>query len=317
MKAFDDDLRWRVIYHQYLLGSSAQLTANSLFVSKSFVYKIRAIYKRNGNVTRAIRRGKQRLLSARENEILKSMVMTKPELYLDEYKDWLKEITGKQVSISTICRSIIRLGFTYKKLTVIAKQRNEFKRAAFSRSLATISRNMLLFVDETTKDKKRLQRFMGHFFPGHLNTMVGNFVREDRYSVVAALDINGIVATHTVPTAFNTASFNFFMEYFVCPYVGRFALNEPRSVVILDNCRIHDSNKMISLVRDRGGIVLFLPPYSPDFNPIELVFNVAKTYLKRNRHLVSINPKYCLAMAINDVIEHGSEEFFTKCGYVQ
>ncbi len=40
--------------------------------------------------------------------------------------------------------------------------------------------------------------------------MIGNFVREDRYSVVAALDINGIVATHTVPTAFNTTSFNLF-----------------------------------------------------------------------------------------------------------
>ena len=47
------------------------------------------------------------------------MVMTKPELYLDEYKDWFKEITGTQISISTICRSIIRLGFTYKKVKYI------------------------------------------------------------------------------------------------------------------------------------------------------------------------------------------------------
>ena len=63
MKAFGDDLRWRVIYHQFLLGSSAELTANVLFVSKRFVQKIRAIYRRNGNVSRARRRGKQRFLS--------------------------------------------------------------------------------------------------------------------------------------------------------------------------------------------------------------------------------------------------------------
>ena len=100
---------------------------------------------------------------------------------------------------------------------------------------------------------------MGHFFPGHLNSMIGNFVREDRYSVVAALDINGIVATHTVPTAFNTTSFNFFIKHFVCPHIGRFALNEPCSVMILDNCRIHDSNDTINLVRKMGGIILFLP----------------------------------------------------------
>ena len=63
MKAFGDDLHWRVIYHQFLLGSSAELTANVLFVSKRFVQKIRAIYRRNGNVSRARRRGKQRFLS--------------------------------------------------------------------------------------------------------------------------------------------------------------------------------------------------------------------------------------------------------------
>ena len=45
--------------------------------------------------------------------------MTKPELYLDEYKYWFQEITGKQISISTICRSIIRLGFTYKKVKIL------------------------------------------------------------------------------------------------------------------------------------------------------------------------------------------------------
>jgi hypothetical protein len=100
---------------------------------------------------------------------------------------------------------------------------------------------------------------MGHFLPGHSNSIVGNFVREDRYSVVAALGINGIVATHMVATAFNTTSFDFFMEHFVCPHIGRFALNEPCSVVILDNCRIHDSNEAINLVRNMGGIILFLP----------------------------------------------------------
>ncbi len=63
MKAFDDDLRWRVIYHQFLLGSSADLTANVLFVSKRFVYNVRAIYRRSGDVTRLKRKGRQRLLS--------------------------------------------------------------------------------------------------------------------------------------------------------------------------------------------------------------------------------------------------------------
>ncbi len=63
MKAFDDDLRWKVIYHQFLLCLSADLTANILFVSKRFMYNVRAIYRWSGDVTRLKRKGRQRLLS--------------------------------------------------------------------------------------------------------------------------------------------------------------------------------------------------------------------------------------------------------------
>lgn len=100
---------------------------------------------------------------------------------------------------------------------------------------------------------------MGHFYPDHSPAIVGHFVRQDRYSVLAAMDIDGIVATHTIPGAFSTQDFNFAMENMIAPYIGNFALCERRSVVVLDNCRIHDSEDFIQMVRDRGGIVVFLP----------------------------------------------------------
>ena len=73
------------------------------------------------------------------------------------------------------------------------------------------------------------------------------------------MDINGIVATHTVPNAFNTEDFNFALQHFISPSVGRFALGEPCSVVVMDNCRIHDSDETINIVRQKGGIAVFLP----------------------------------------------------------
>ena len=100
---------------------------------------------------------------------------------------------------------------------------------------------------------------MGHFWPGFSPQVVGNYVREERYSVVAAMDINGIVATHTVPNAFNTEDFNFALQHFISPSIGRFALGKPCSVVVMDNCRIHDSDETINIVRQKGGIVVFLP----------------------------------------------------------
>lgn len=100
---------------------------------------------------------------------------------------------------------------------------------------------------------------MRHFRPGFSPQVVRNYVREERHSVVAAMDINGIVATHTVPNAFNTEDFNFALQHFISPSVGRFALGEPCSVVVMDNCRIHDSDETINIVRQKGGIAVFLP----------------------------------------------------------
>lgn len=100
---------------------------------------------------------------------------------------------------------------------------------------------------------------MGHFYSDRMPTLVGHFVRQDRYSVLAAMDVDGVIATHTTPGAFSMQDFNFAMEHMIINYVGNFALGERRSVVILDNCRIHDSDHFMQMVRDRGGIVLFLP----------------------------------------------------------
>ncbi|XP_031557424.1 uncharacterized protein LOC116294042 [Actinia tenebrosa] len=138
-------------------------------------------------------------------------------------------------------------------------QRSEATRAEYCRFMSSLSRDMLLFLDESAKDTRKLQRTMGHFFPGYAPVLEGHFVRKDRYSVLAAMDVDGIVATHTVQNAFSTQDFNFAIEFMIAPFIGNFSLREKRSVVILDNCRIHDSDYFINIIRERGGIVVFLP----------------------------------------------------------
>ena len=65
MKVLHEDLRWRVIYHQYLYGSSIKETANVLFTSTAFVSKIRKLYRQRGEVNRKRRTGRQRILSCK------------------------------------------------------------------------------------------------------------------------------------------------------------------------------------------------------------------------------------------------------------
>ena len=54
----------------------------------------------------------------------------------------------------------------------------------------------------------------------------------------------------------------------------------PHSVVILDNCSVHHVPEAVKSVEEVGALLLFLPPYSPDFNPIEEAFSKVKSTLK-------------------------------------
>ena len=56
----------------------------------------------------------------------------------------------------------------------------------------------------------------------------------------------------------------------------------PNSVVIMDNCSVHHIQEVKQLLNKVGILVLFLPPYSPDLNPIEEAFDYVKSYLKKH-----------------------------------
>ena len=56
------------------------------------------------------------LYTDHDNTLIKNMLLTKPELYIDKYVDWFRQLTGIFISLATMCRTIIRLGFTHKKV---------------------------------------------------------------------------------------------------------------------------------------------------------------------------------------------------------
>lgn len=60
---------------------------------------------------------------------------------------------------------------------------------------------------------------------------------------------------------------------------------EPKSVLMIDNAGFHQPERLQQLCNDAGVKLLFLPPYSPDLNPIEEFFSEVKAFIKRNWHL--------------------------------
>ena len=63
--------------------------------------------------------------------------------------------------------------------------------------------------------------------------------------------------------------------------LGDYAKGEPRSVVVLDNASVHHSEYVVHVITTAGAKVIYTAPYSPDLNPIELMFGQNKASLKR------------------------------------
>ena len=90
-------------------------------------------------------------------------------------------------------------------------------------------------------------------------------------TVVAALPAQGVEAVMELEGALNTASFAVYLDQVLGPGL------QPGDVVVLDNLPVPKAEGLAALVEARGARLLYLPPYSPDFTPIELAFS--KRYL--------------------------------------
>ncbi|KAK3735143.1 hypothetical protein QZH41_008106, partial [Actinostola sp. cb2023] len=143
-------------------------------------------------------------------------------------------------------------------LQIVANLRKELDRAEFRRRIASFRRDQLLFIDESSKDNRNLQRKYGRGLKGTKVSFKGHFVRGTKYSVLGGLTTEGAFG-HCILGNYDKVQFEFAMKYFVLPFVGSLAKGERNSVVIMDNCRIHDSAKVLEMVREVGGLVMFLP----------------------------------------------------------
>ena len=132
----------------------------------------------------------------------------------------------------------------------------------------------IVFIDETGINTKmaRLRgrcakgrRMVASIPHGHWKTM----------TFIAGLRCDGLTAPWVVDGAMNGDAFEKYIETQLAPTLNK------GDVVVLDNLSAHKRNSARRAVEKRGAWLLFLPPYSPDFNPIELAFSKFKAHMKR------------------------------------
>ena len=129
------------------------------------------------------------------------------------------------------------------------------------------------------------------------------------YTVVAALGLQGIGAPWVFEGATSGIAFETYVEQVLVPTL------EAGDLVLMDNLSAHKSDSIRRLIETCGARLHFLPPYSPDFNPIELCWSKVKTALRaaKARTFDALVDALCDALrAINPA---DALAWFAHCGY--
>lgn len=128
-------------------------------------------------------------------------------------------------------------------------------------------------------------------------------------TLLGALTSQGMLATMTIESPTDGDVFLGYLEQVLCPRL------QPGQVVILDNLAAHKVAGVRALIEARGVQLLYLPPYSPDFNPIEQAWSKIKQLLRAAKARLVEALEQAAAEAIAAITAENALAWFTHCGY--
>ena len=132
----------------------------------------------------------------------------------------------------------------------------------------------LVFIDETGTTTK-MTRLYGRCLKGQRLKAKAPFGHWKNQTFIAGLRCYGLTAPFVIDRPMTKRIFETYVETQLAPTLQK------GDVVILDNLRAHKSFKARETIHARGAWILFLPPYSPDLNPIEMAFAKLKAMLRK------------------------------------
>jgi transposase len=176
--------------------------------------------------------------------------------------------------------------------------------------------DQLIFIDESAKDERTTARRYGWAPRNQRATIRHPFVRGRRYTILPALSLDGIITTRIIDGSCTKELFEEFIVEDVIPHMEKFPAQ--RSVLVMDNARIHHHAELIEWLEENGYMVEFLPPYSPDFNPIEEAFSAIKAWIRRHaKDYEHIDDAHVLLEdACSRIDYQHAIRYFRDCGYL-
>ena len=182
------------------------------------------------------------------------------------------------------------------------------KRKIFSELKKALKAGRLVFIDETslylnmTRTRARAKR-------GERACASVSSKKQKVMSLIGAISLEGMIADFCVDGGIAGEVFTVFLEKLLCPVL------QVGQIVLIDNSPAHIVKEVKELIEGRGAKLIYLPPYSPEFNPIEHCWSKVKSHLRRLEPWDKKKLNYSVKKALKVVTTDDARAWFEHCGY--
>jgi transposase len=201
---------------------------------------------------------------------------------------------------------------TAQKKSLHASQRDtprvKRKRKQFQKEVAQLDVERFKFLDESSINID-LTRLYGRAAPGQRVVDSVPQPSGPQTTTLAVIGWKGIAAPLVLSGSVNGTVFYGYIEQCVLPTL------QPGDILFMDNLSAHKVVGLEELLRSCGAHLIFLPPYSADFNPIELAWSKVKTILRRLKARTLPDLIEALKQALQAITTQDIHNWFAHCGY--
>ena len=128
-------------------------------------------------------------------------------------------------------------------------------------------------------------------------------------TMISSVRLDGTTACMTIEGATDTAVFQAYVRAILAPSL------QPGDIVVMDNLGPHKNEHTVKLIEQAGASVRFLPAYSPDLNPIEMMWSKVKALLRTAEARTAEDLQRAIGQALQRVTPQDAAHWFAACGY--
>ena len=166
----------------------------------------------------------------------------------------------------------------------------------------------LVFIDESGA-KTNMTRLYGRAKNGARAVDAAPGGQWDTTTMISSVRLDGSTAPMVIKGATNKEVFKVYVQKFLLPTLNK------GDVVILDNLSAHKGKEIRELIESAGIELWYLPPYSPDLNPIEKMWSKVKAILRKLKARTEAELIAAIATALEQVTASDAKNWFKSCGY--